>query len=100
MELKITSKNAFSLLEIHKNGSLASAQNPIQVQEYQDFQFPEINGQLLVISGMPQSATNFVSLHYKNLFNAIAIANPRDGVAEIVHSVSPIYKVGTTIPLQ
>ncbi len=100
MEIKVTNKTAFSLIEIQKNGSPASAQNPISVEEYQSVHFPEANGQLAVISGMPASALALAALYYKNTFGAIAIANPRDGIAEIVHSVKPAYKVGTVVPLQ
>jgi hypothetical protein len=67
---------------------------------HQDVDFPDANGQLAVISGMPMSAVVLVSLNYKNVFGAIAVANPRNGVAEIAHSVNPNYKVGTVIPLQ
>lgn len=99
MEIKVTSKTAFSLIEVFKNGSPASPQNPIAVEEYQSVEFPEANGQLAVISGMPATALCLLACKYKNQFSAIAIANPRNGVAEIVHSTNPAYKVGTVVPL-
>jgi hypothetical protein len=101
MQIKITSKQSYSLIEIlGGNGEPASPQNPISVEEYQSVEFPEGNGQLAVISGMPASALCLLTAYYKNLFGAIAIANPRNGVAEIIHSVNPSYKMGTVIPLQ
>jgi hypothetical protein len=100
MQVKITQSQSFVLAEIlGDNGSPANAQNPIARSEYATVELPEANGQLLVISGMPMSAAALVALHYKNLFGAIAIANPREGVAEVVHSVSPDYSVGGAIPL-
>lgn len=101
MKLKVNENKSYSIITILANNEQpASGNNPIHCSEYQAVDFPESNGKLLVVSGMPMSASNLVSLHYKNLFGAIAIANPRNGVAEIVHSVSPDYKVGTTIPLE
>jgi hypothetical protein len=100
MQVKVTSKESFSLIEVlGDNGSPASPQNPISVEEYQDLDLPEANGQLAVVSGMPASAVVLLAVYYKNMFSAIAVANPRNGVAEIIHSTSRSYKVGTTIPL-
>jgi hypothetical protein len=100
MQLKHTSGVAFDLIEIlGNNGAPANAQNPINRDEYATVDFPEASGKLLIISGMPMSASVMVALRYKNMFSAIAIANPREGVAEIVHSVSRDYAIGGVIPL-
>lgn len=100
MQLKATTGNAFTLIEIlADNGQPANAQNPIARSEYQDVEYPEATGSLLVISGMPMSAAAMAALNYKNLFKAIAIANPREGVAEICHSITPDYQVGGAVPL-
>ena len=101
MQLKHTSGTASDLIEIlGDNGQPASAANPINRNEYSSIDFPDVMGKkVLVVSGMPMSAVTLVSLHYKNVYSAIAIANPREGVAEIVHSVSPDYQVGGAIPL-
>ena len=37
---------------------------------------------------------------YKGVFGAVALANPRAGVAYVVGSVNPSYKVGQAIPLE
>jgi hypothetical protein len=96
----VTTGQAFTLVEIlADNGQPANAQNPIARSEYASTEFPEATGSLLVISGMPMSAAAMVALHYKNLFKAIAIANPREGVAEIAHSITPDYQVGGAITL-
>ena len=101
MQVKITEKNSFSLIEIlGKNGAIASPQNPINEQEeLGSVELPECNGQLAVVSGMPVSAVVLTSLHYKNSFGAIAIANPRLGVAIVTHSTNPVYPRGASIPL-
>jgi hypothetical protein len=100
MQLKTTVGTAFTLVEIlADNGQPANAQNPIARSEYSTVEFPEATGSLLVVSGMPMSAAAMVVLHYKNLFKAIAIANPREGVAEICHSITPDYQVGGAVPL-
>lgn len=54
-----------------EDGNPASPQNPIQVEEYQSVEFPEGNGQLAVVSGMPASALVLAALHYKNAFGAV-----------------------------
>lgn len=101
MQLRHTEKQSFSLIEVlADNGQPANAQNPIALNEYEHVDFPDANGQVLIISGMPMSAVVMVALFYKNVFSAIAIANPKNGVAEIVHSVSPNYHVGGVIPLE
>lgn len=100
MIIKATKSDQVTLIEIlGSNGQPASAQNPITRSEYSSVEFPEASGKLAVISGMPMSAVALVSLQYKNTFGAIAIANPREGVAEIVHSVTPDYAVGGVVPL-
>jgi hypothetical protein len=100
MQLKVTSGEHVTLIEIlGDNGAPASAQNPISRSEYAAVEFPEASGKLAIVSGMPMSAAVMVALRYKNLFGTIAVANPREGVAEIVHSVSPDYQVGGAIPL-
>jgi hypothetical protein len=100
MKIKITEKSSFALIEIlGDNGAPASPQNPINAEEYGDIEFPDATGKLAIISGMPTSAIALVSLHYKNVFSAIAIANPRLGVAEVVHSISRSHPVGSSVPL-
>jgi hypothetical protein len=100
MQVKITSAAAYSLAEIlADNGSPANAQNPISRSEYDSVDLPEATGNLLIVSGMPMSTVALTALHYKNLFKAIAVANPKEGVAEIVHSITPDYAVGGAIPL-
>jgi hypothetical protein len=100
MQLKHTSGTSSDLIEIlADNGAPASAQNIISRSEYSSVNFPDAMGKVLIISGMPMSAVVMVALRYKNTFSAVAIANPREGVAEIVHSVSPDYQVGGAIPL-
>lgn len=97
---KITSKQSYSLIEIlGDNGEPASPQNPIQSSEYSSVEFPESVGKLAIISGMPMSAVALVALRYKNMFGAIAISNPRNGVAEIVHSTTHEHPVGSSVPL-
>ena len=101
MQIKITKNNSSSLLEIlADNGLPANAQNPIdEAAELPLVEFPEASGQLLVISGMPASAQCACVFAYKGVFGALALANPRAGVAYVVGSVNPAYKVGQAIPL-
>ena len=99
VKIKITGTAAATLAEIlGDNGQPANAQNPIGRAEYSSVELPEAAGNLLIVSGMPMSAAALVALHYKNMFRAIAIANPREGVAEVVHSVTPDYAVGGAVP--
>ena len=101
MQIKITENNSFSLLEIlADNGMPANAQNPIdESKELPLVDFPEASGQLLIISGMPASAQCACTFAYKGTFGAVALANPRAGVAYVIGSVNPSYKVGQQIPL-
>jgi hypothetical protein len=100
MKIRVTSKSSFSLIEIlADNGMPASAQNPIDEAVELDCKKPEAFGRLAVISGMPGTAQNMVTYHYKNCFGAIALANPKMGVAFVIGSTSPEYKVGQQIPL-
>lgn len=99
MEIKITEKQSFVLIELLKDSKPVSGQNPVAVGEFAHTERPEVQGKLAVISGMPMAAVCHVALYYKNVFGAIAIANPREGVAEIVHSVNPQYQMGGTLPL-
>lgn len=101
MKLEVSQSQSFALISIlGDNGQPASPQNPISAEEYADVDFPEANGALAVVSGMPASAIALVACHYKNLFGAIAVANPRAGVAEVVHSVSKSHPLGSSIPLE
>ena len=88
------------LLEIlADNNQPANAQNPINRQEFLTVDFPDVNGELLIISGMPMSAVAMIAIHYKNLFSAIAVVNAREKVAEVIHSMHPDYKVSSIIPM-
>ena len=58
--------------------------------------FPDASGH---ISGMPASAQCACAIAYKGTFGAIALANPRLGVAYVVGSANPSYRVGQQIPL-
>lgn len=101
MKIKVTQKENISLIEIlADNGSPASPQNPIdEVSELSNVEFPEASGSLAIVSGMPATALVMVALRYKNAFGAIAVANPKLGVAIVVHSVNRSYPMGVSIPL-
>ena len=101
MQIKITQNNSFSLLEIlADNGMPASGTNPVdEAKELPLVKFPDASGQLLIISGMPASAQCACIFAYKGTFGAIALSNPRAGVAYVVGSVNPSYRVGQQIPL-
>ncbi len=100
MKVEVSQSQSFALISIlGENGAPASPQNPISAEEYSSVEFPEANGSLAVVSGMPASAVALVACYYKNLFSAIAIANPRAGVAEVIHSVTKANPVGSSIPL-
>lgn len=102
VQIKITENGAYSLLEIlADNGMPANAQNPIdEAAELPLVKFPEASGQLLIISGMPASAQGACLYKYKGTFGAIALANPKLGVALVQGSVNPNYKLGQSIPLE
>lgn len=107
MEIKVTVNGDRTLLEIIKNGQPVSPQNPVTPQELSDLKssvsFQVSGGSLAIISGMPGWATAAVAIQVKNLFQAVAMYDPRiaDGKAGavIVHSVSPGYQVSQIIPL-
>ena len=101
MQIKLTETGNVTLLEILADNNLpANAQNPIdEAAELPLVEFPEASGQLLVISGMPASAQCACVYTYKGTFSAVALASPRAGVAYVVGSVNPSYKVGQAIPL-
>lgn len=100
MIIKVSQNQSYCLIEIlGDNGEPASPQNPIQASEYANVEFPEAMGKLAVISGMPTSAVGMVLQHYKNLFQATAVANPKLGVAEVTHSTTPNHPRGSSIPL-
>lgn len=101
MEIKITQKNSYALIEILKDGKPTSPQNPIdESTELATVEMPEASGgKLAIVSGMPASALVMVALAYKNMYGAIAVANPRLGVALVVHSTTPAHPVGSSVPL-
>lgn len=102
MQIKITEKISLSLLEIlADNGMPANSNNPIdEVAELPLLEFPQANGQLLIISGMPATAQMACGHFYKNRFGAIALVTPKLGVALVIGSTNPSYKVGQAIPLE
>jgi hypothetical protein len=101
MQLKHTSHESYDLIEIlGDNGQPANAQNPISRDEYTSVHFPNVSGKLLVVSGMQMTAAILVALRYKNLFSAIAVFIPGEGIAEIAHSVSRDYVVGEFVSCQ
>lgn len=101
MKIKVTENQSFALIQIcGNNGEPASPQNPIdEATELKDIDFPEAVGQLAIISGMPSTAQCACTARYKNCFGAIALANPRMGVAFVIHSTTPNYQMGQQIPL-
>lgn len=101
MIIKLTENGNVTLLEIlAENGLPSNAQNPVdEAAELPVVKFPEARGELLIISGMPASAQCACTAAYKGVFGAIALANPKQGVAYVVASVSPKYKMGQAIPL-
>jgi hypothetical protein len=99
MEIKVTEQHSFILIELLKDGKPVSGQNPVGVGEFSDAEKPEAQGTLAVLTGMPMAAVAHIACFYKNCFGAIAVANPREGVAEVIHSVSQENKVGSTLPL-
>lgn len=96
-----TSNPSYTLLTITKNGETVSPQNSVdEVGELSGLDFDIAAGPgVAVVSGMPTSFVGAAIAHYKNQFGAIAIANPRLGVALVVHSTSPDYRLGDSIPL-
>lgn len=101
MIIDIKNQSSYSLISIlANNGSPASAQNPIdESTELSSLVFPEATGKLAIVSGMPMSAVAAVTATYKNNYEAIAVANPRLGVAFIVHSTTPAHPMGSSVPL-
>ena len=102
MQIKLTENGNVTLLEIlADNGMPANSTNPVdEAAELPLLQFPEARGELLIISGMPASAQGACLYKYKGTFGAIALANPRAGVAYVQGSVNPKYKLGQAIPLE
>jgi len=100
MKIKVTENPGFSLIEIcNDNGRIASAKDYIdESTELQDIYFPVASGKLAVIAGLCWAAHTVCVAHYKSDFEAIALVNSRPGVALIVHSTTPDYKVGQDIP--
>jgi hypothetical protein len=96
-----TTQPSYTLLAITKNGDPVSPQNSVdEVQELAGLDFDIAAGPgLAVLSGMPTSFVGAAIAHYKNQFGAIAVANPRLGVALVIHSTSPDYRLGDSIPL-
>ena len=100
MQIKTSHTGNVTLIEIlANNGAPANAQNPIKSSELAEVDFPVANGQIAIISGMPMVAACTVAMRYKNLFSVVAIANPRENVAEVAHSVDSNYRLGQPIPL-
>jgi hypothetical protein len=100
MEVKVTENNGVTLLEILKDGNPVNAQNPLTIAELENFTVPEVRGGgVVIVSGMPMWANEAVALSVKNLFDAIAVYDPKAGGGIVVHSNSPTYKRGTVLPL-
>ena len=96
-----TTNPSYVLLSITKNGELVSPQNPVdELGELSKLDFDIAAGPGVgVISGMPTSFVGAAIAHYKNQFGALAVANPRLGVALVIHSTSEGYRLGDSIPL-
>lgn len=101
MIIDIKENNSYALVSIlANNGNPASAQNPVdEATELPVLEFPEASGKLAIVSGMPMSAVAAATAAYKNQFEAIAVANPRLGVAFVVHSTTPSHPMGSSVPL-
>jgi hypothetical protein len=102
MIIDIKAQNSYSLVSIlGNNGNPADGKNnPVdEATELPLLEFPEANGKLAIISGMPMTAVAAVATAYKNSFQAIAVANPRLGVAFVVHSTTPAHPMGSSVPL-
>lgn len=100
MEAKTTVNGAITLIEIQKDGKPVSPQNGVSVGELEDFaNSVEVSGgEVAFLSGMPQWAIAALALKVKNLFSAVGVYDPKQGVI-IVHSTSSKYKVGQILPL-
>lgn len=99
MKLKATKQKKMTFLEILSNDDRpATIKSPISRREYASVEFPSINGELLIICGSKIPCV-LVGMHYKEMFEAIAIANSKEDIAEVVHSSSFDYNVGGVIPL-
>ena len=98
MKLRATEQSTYTLIEILANNDQpANGQNPINSEELATVNFPETNGKLLVVSGMPMYASVAVALRYKNMFTTIAVYDAREKLAYVVHTISPSYSLGTAI---
>lgn len=100
LEIKATEKDSYVLIEILKNGTFPSPQNLVLDEDYFGIDYPEIHAKLAIISGFPQDAACTVQAQYHGTIAAIAIANPKTGMARITKSVNPAHPVGSLIPLQ
>lgn len=100
MIIKASQEQSYCLIEIlADNGNPASPQNPIGDSEFAQAEKPNVSGKLAVLSGMPVADLCGLMAHYKNLFQAIAIASPKEGVAKVRHSTTPEYPLGMNLPL-
>ena len=101
MIIDIKNQSSYSLICIlANNGNPASGQNQVdEALELPTLDFPEASGKLAIVSGMPMTAVAAITAAYKNQFEAIAIANPRLGVAFVIHSTTPAHPMGSSIPL-
>lgn len=104
MEIKETRNGNVVLLEIQVNGAKISPQNPATREQLKSFvEGIEVEGgELALLSGMPQWAMGALALRVKNLFNAVAMFDPRiveGGGCVVIHSVSGKYEVGQIVPL-
>ena len=96
-----TTNPSYILLSITKNGEPVSPQNPVdELAQLSGLDFDIAAGPGVgVISGMPTSFVGAAIAHYKNQFGALAVANPRLGVALVIHSTTEDYRLGDSIPL-
>lgn len=108
IEIAKTKHEGVAIATLCKNGQPISPENPaVEKEELAEFyealwlsgnDHPNIV--CLVISGMPLSFVATASLFFKNLYEAIAVNNPRFGGCFVVHSTSKKYEVGDFIDLR
>jgi|GEM_PF-7000156 len=100
LQLKVTEKENYTLVETQKNDKPTGQINPVQLSDYSDIEFPQIRGEILVISGMPTTATGIIALYYKAYFKVITFYNPREKNAEVAYSINPNIRLGQSVEIE
>lgn len=87
-----------TVLSLEKNNQPISPSNPVSISELPDliYSIPDsLHGEVCLISGFPQWLICSLAVAIKNRFSMIGLLDPKLEGYVIIHSIHPVYAIGT-----